>query len=124
MGAEELGQVIRGIEAGEHKRLTFLLALSALLKEMIWKSVFAAGVAALGIGVASHPAAAAAPTTGVVDVTTTLGYQNGAAAGTGMMLTSTGEVLTNNHVIRGETDLRVIDPSTGQSYAATVSATA
>ena len=87
---------------------------------MIWKSVFAAGVAALGIGVASHPAAAAAPTTGVVDVTTTLGYQNGAAAGTGMMLTSTGEVLTNNHVIRGETDLRVIDPSTGKSYAATV----
>jgi S1-C subfamily serine protease len=37
-----------------------------------------------------------------------------------MLLTSTGEVLTNNHVIRGETDLRVIDPSTGRSYLATV----
>ena len=59
-------------------------------------------------------------TTGVVDVTTTLGYQNGSAAGTGIVLTSTGEVLTNNHVIRGATDLRVIDPSTGKSYAATV----
>ena len=60
---------------------------------MVWKPLFAAGVAALGLGVAAHPAAAAL-TTGVVDVTTTLGYQNGAAAGTGMMLTSTGEVLT------------------------------
>ena len=86
---------------------------------MLAKPLIAAAVAALGLAVAPHPAAAAL-TTGVVDVTTTLGYQNGAAAGTGMVLTSTGEVLTNNHVIRGETDLRVIDPSTGRSYAATV----
>jgi S1-C subfamily serine protease len=86
---------------------------------MIWRSLFAAVVAAVGIGFAPHPAAAAL-STGVVDVTTTLGYQNGSAAGTGIVLTSTGEILTNNHVIRGATDLRVIDPSTGRSYAATV----
>jgi S1-C subfamily serine protease len=86
---------------------------------MFWKSLFAAVVAAIGIGFAPHPAAAAL-STGVVDVTTTLGYQNGSAAGTGIVLTSTGEILTNNHVIRGATDLRVIDPSTGRSYAATV----
>jgi S1-C subfamily serine protease len=53
-------------------------------------------------------------------VTTTLGLQNGSAAGTGMVLTASGEILTNNHVIRGATDMRVIDPSTGRSYAATV----
>jgi S1-C subfamily serine protease len=31
----------------------------------------------------------------------------GGAAGTGMLLTSTGEILTNNHVIRGATGIRV-----------------
>jgi S1-C subfamily serine protease len=86
---------------------------------MISRSLFAAVVAAVGIGFAPHPAAAAL-STGVVDVTTTLGYQNGSAAGTGIVLTSTGEILTNNHVIRGATDLRVIDPNTGRSYTATV----
>jgi S1-C subfamily serine protease len=86
---------------------------------MISRSLFAAVVAAVGIAFVPHPAAAAL-STGVVDVTTTLGYQNGSAAGTGIVLTSTGEILTNNHVIRGATDLRVIDPSRGRSYAATV----
>src|SRR6266849_65140 len=42
------------------------------------------------------------------------------AARTGMVLTASGEVLTNNHVIRGATTIRVIDPSSGRSYAATV----
>src|SRR6266853_4289600 len=37
-----------------------------------------------------------------------------------MALTSTGEILTNNHVIRGATTIRVIDPSSGRSYGATV----
>jgi len=39
--------------------------------------------------------------TGVVVIDTTLGYQTASAAGTGMVLTSSGEVLTNNHVIGG-----------------------
>jgi S1-C subfamily serine protease len=56
----------------------------------------------------------------VVNVTTTLGYENASAAGTGMVLTNSGEVLTNNHVIRGATTIRVADPSTGSSYVATV----
>jgi S1-C subfamily serine protease len=82
----------------------------------------AAGVAALAAAAfsfAPRPAEAAL-STGVVDVTTTLGLQNGTAAGTGMVLTASGEILTNNHVIRGATDMRVIDPSTGRSYTATV----
>ena len=58
--------------------------------------------------------------TGVVDINTTLGYQGGRAAGTGMLLTSSGEVLTNNHVIRGATAIRVVIPSTGRRYTATV----
>ena len=57
---------------------------------------------------------------GVVDVNTNLGYQNVAAAGTGMVLTSSGEVLTNNHVIRGSTTVQVSVPATGRRYSATV----
>jgi S1-C subfamily serine protease len=85
----------------------------------LWVAVGAAVFAAVAVGFTPHPAAAAL-STGVVDVTTTLGLQNGAAAGTGMVLTASGEILTNNHVIRGATDMRVIDPTTGRSYTATV----
>jgi S1-C subfamily serine protease len=60
------------------------------------------------------------PAAGVVDVTTNLAYENSAAAGTGMVLTGTGEVLTNNHVIRGATTIHVTIPSTGKTYPATV----
>jgi S1-C subfamily serine protease len=58
--------------------------------------------------------------TGVVVIETNLAYQGGQAAGTGMVLTSSGEILTNNHVIRGATDIKVRVPSTGRSYAAEV----
>ena len=58
--------------------------------------------------------------TGVVLITTKLGYQSGAAAGTGMVLTSSGEVLTNNHVITHSTSIRVTIPGTGKSYPAHV----
>ena len=57
---------------------------------------------------------------GVVVIETNLGYQGGQAAGTGMVLTSSGEILTNNHVIRGATDIKIVVPKTGQSYSAQV----
>ena len=57
---------------------------------------------------------------GIVDVYTNLGYQNAAAAGTGIVLTSSGEILTNNHVIRGSTSVRVTDLDTGHKYPAKV----
>ena len=57
---------------------------------------------------------------GLVDVVSTLGYQNGKAAGTGMVLTSTGEVLTNNHVIDGATSVKVTDVGNGRTYSAKV----
>ena len=58
--------------------------------------------------------------TGVVVIETNLGLEGGQAAGTGMVLTSSGEVLTNNHVIRGATEIKVEVPSTGRSYPAEV----
>jgi S1-C subfamily serine protease len=42
---------------------------------------------------------------GVVDVTAADSYQNQTVAGTGMILTLNGEVLTNNHVIDGASSI-------------------
>jgi S1-C subfamily serine protease len=64
--------------------------------------------------------ATAAQQVGVVDVNTVLGYQQAQAAGTGMVLTASGEVLTNNHVVDGATSISVTVVSTGRTYAASV----
>ena len=87
-----------------------LLRLSAL-------ATLVAAVAA-SIALASHGSTPIG--TGVVDVRTTLGLEQSAAAGTGIVLTSDGEILTNNHVIRGATSVRVAIPGTGRGYRATV----
>src|SRR4029077_3051256 len=42
------------------------------------------------------------------------------AAGTGVVVTPGGEVLTNNHVIDGATSISVTDVGNGQDYKATV----
>jgi S1-C subfamily serine protease len=57
---------------------------------------------------------------GLVDVNTVLGYQNAEAAGTGIVLTSNGEILTNNHVVEGATSIKVTDIGNGKTYDATV----
>ena len=54
----------------------------------------------------------------IVDITTTLA--NGKAAGTGMILTSDGLVLTNNHVIADANEIRVQVTGSGPIYSATV----
>jgi len=57
---------------------------------------------------------------GLVDINVTLGYQQASAAGTGMVLTANGEVLTNNHVIEGATSISVTDVGNGKTYTANV----
>jgi len=57
---------------------------------------------------------------GLVDVVSNLGYQSGQAAGTGIVLTPNGEVLTNNHVINGATSVKVRDVGNGRTYPAKV----
>lgn len=56
----------------------------------------------------------------VVDVSSTFKYENSAGEGTGIVLTSNGEVLTNNHVVEGATTVSVRDIGNGQTYSATV----
>ena len=57
---------------------------------------------------------------GLVDIDTVLGYQNAEAAGTGIVLTANGEILTNNHVVEGATSIKVTDIGNGKTYTATV----
>ena len=91
-------------------------------------SVGAAALVLVGLGTADALGATTLTTSqiastvdpGLVDIVSTLGYQNGAAAGTGMVLTSTGEVLTNNHVIDGATSIKARDVGNGRTYTAKV----
>jgi S1-C subfamily serine protease len=76
--------------------------------------------ASVGAGIALARGAATPIGSGVVVIETNLAYQGGAAAGTGMVLTSSGEVLTNNHVISGATTIKVVVPKTGRTYRARV----
>jgi S1-C subfamily serine protease len=69
---------------------------------------------------ADAAAVAAKVTPGIVDINTTLQYQSARAAGTGMVLTASGEILTNNHVVNQATTISVTIPSTGRTYSATV----
>ncbi len=67
---------------------------------------------------ASAIAAKASPD--LVDINTDLTYQGGEAAGTGIVLSSDGMILTNNHVISGATRIRVTDVGNGQTYTGVV----
>ncbi len=67
----------------------------------------------------SQPATAA-QSAGVVVIDTVLPYQNAKAAGTGMVLTSSGQVLTNYHVVAGAGTITATVPQSGQTYQATV----
>jgi len=57
---------------------------------------------------------------GVVDIDTQLGFGSGRAAGTGMVISKDGEVLTNAHVISGATTIQVTVVTTGSTYTAKV----
>src|SRR3954467_10845036 len=57
--------------------------------------------------------------TGVVLVDANLGHGN-RTEGTGIVLTRSGEILTNNHVIEGATSVRVTVPESGRTYDADI----
>lgn len=65
-------------------------------------------------------AATADQSVGVVVIDTVLSYESAAAAGTGIVLTSDGRILTNNHVVEGATSITVTVVSTGAEYTAEV----
>ncbi len=120
-GAPGYGPYGAGPAGGGHsKRRTILIAAGS--------AVAAAALTIAGFGVSNafgsttltSAQVASKVDPGLVDIVTNLGYQNGEAAGTGMVLTSSGEVLTNNHVIRGATQIKARDVGNGRTYTAKV----
>ncbi len=69
---------------------------------------------------ADTAAIAAKVSPALVDINSTFGYQSAQGAGTGIVLTSNGEILTNNHVINGATKISVTDVGNGKTYTAKV----
>ena len=65
-------------------------------------------------------AAAAAVSKGLVDINTRIGYDGAQGAGTGIVLSADGLVLTNHHVVAGATAIKATDAGNGQTYDATV----
>jgi S1-C subfamily serine protease len=80
----------------------------------------AGGAAATSTTVLSSAQIASRVDPALVDVTSTLGYQEATAKGTGIVLSSDGLILTNNHVINGATSITVTDIGNGKTYKATV----
>jgi S1-C subfamily serine protease len=56
----------------------------------------------------------------LVDIDTVLGAENGEAAGTGIVISSDGVILTNNHVVAGATAITVTDIGNQKQYRAAV----
>jgi S1-C subfamily serine protease len=122
----------RPITAGERARSWFsgtpsrhrrtALVASAALATVV--TVGGAARAEQGTTVAylvSDPATVAGSVKGaLVDIVSTNGYQGSVSAGTGMVLSSTGEILTNNHVIDGATSIKVTVVSSQKTYDAEV----
>ena len=73
-----------------------------------------------GSSAAATTAATASEVTGVVTIVSQLGFEDGESAGSGIVLTSSGRILTNNHVIDGATAVQVTVESTGRTYTADV----
>jgi len=53
---------------------------------------------------------------GLVDINTTMSYQGAVGAGTGILLNPDGEVLTNNHVIEGATEITAVSLANSRTY--------
>ncbi len=73
--------------------------------------------------ISANPSSVAAKVTpGVVDINTTIQTASATeqAAGTGLILDSTGDVLTNNHVVQGSISIRVTIQGRSGTFPATV----
>jgi S1-C subfamily serine protease len=79
-----------------------------------------AGGANAGTGSLNASAIAAKVDPGIVDVTSQLKYSDATAEGTGMVISSSGLVLTNNHVIDQATSVSATLVTSGKTYTAKI----
>jgi S1-C subfamily serine protease len=78
------------------------------------------GRSSTGTGPSNAAAIAAKVDPAVVNIDSSNTYQGSIGAGTGIVISSDGRVLTNNHVIRGATRISVTDVGDGKTYDAKV----
>src|SRR6516225_7706598 len=124
-GHEAPGAVPPALAKPRYRRMAVIAAVAA-----VGLVAGGAGYHFANAGSAGSPAASTTALTtsqiankvdpGLVDIVSTLGDQNAEAAGTGMVVTSSGEVLTNNHVIDGATSIKATDIGNGRTYTAKV----
>lgn len=57
---------------------------------------------------------------GLVDISTNLSYQGALGVGAGIIIDPAGDVLTNNHVIEGATEITAVSLANSRSYAVDV----
>jgi S1-C subfamily serine protease len=104
------------------------VAIGTIVGHGLWSSKSSAA-AAQNLSTPSSPASGGSSSVAsaaqkvdpaLVDINVTFSYQSAQGAGTGIVLTPNGEILTNNHVIEGATSIEVTDVGNGRSYSATV----
>jgi S1-C subfamily serine protease len=98
---------------------TFAAALCVVVVAALVSGTVGVSPPVLPVTVVSDPVVARVDSE-LVDVNTIINDGEGAAAGTGMVLTPSGLVLTNNHVIAQATSIDAVDVGNGQSYTARV----
>jgi serine protease Do len=89
-------------------------------------SIWLAIAIAVGLGIAAPVSRAPAQPidaqvqAGLVQITSSLDYQNAVGTGAGIVLSPGGEVLTNNHVVAGATSITATNVGTGHNYPVSV----
>jgi S1-C subfamily serine protease len=87
-------------------------------------ALIAIALATAAATTAAAPGANVPPCTGcppgIVAIQTNVHFQRSTWWGTGIVLTSSGAILTNNHVIRGASSITVTDHDNGHTYKADV----
>ncbi len=102
------------------RRLPGMLATATVVAGLLAAPATAAPAPAPPVAPLDQSALLSQVVPGLVDINTTLGYQGAAGAGTGIVLDPNGDVLTNNHVIEGATEINAISLANGQGYAVDV----
>jgi S1-C subfamily serine protease len=133
LGDDGFGAPLRRRGRGNAFTHAIMAVLGAVFATVLLLVFYSPGGPALpGGGAVPSPATSAAPLTGgekgieakvkpgLVLIDTTIQYQSERAAGTGMVVNSSGLVLTNNHVIEDSTKITATVVSTGKAYPATV----
>jgi S1-C subfamily serine protease len=119
------GRVV-AIACGVGLIVLFAAAGGAVIGHELWTSTKTAAPAPVaapnpsGAGPTNAGAIAAKVDPAVVTIDSSNTYQGSIGEGTGIVISSDGKVLTNNHVIRGATRISATDVGNGQTYNAKV----